>query len=76
MSVSKLPVPVVLADLGVLLLANSVLAVVNPAAFVSDGLLVGALLGVGVITLAVAFLKASKNRRLQKLLYFQSFEQE
>ena len=54
-----LPVPVVFADLRVHLLSDSVLAVVNPGALVLDGFLIGALGGVGVVSLAVAFLKES-----------------
>ncbi len=78
MSVTKFPVPVVLANLGVLLFANSVLAVVNPAAFVSDGLLVGALFGVGVITLTVTFLKANQKEVTKTVILSidQSFEKE
>lgn len=55
---SVLPVAVILAHLRVHLLADSVLAVVNPGALVLNGFLIGALGSVSVISLTVAFLKS------------------
>ena len=51
-----LPVAVVLAHLGIHLLANAVLEVVNPGTLVLNGFVFGSLGGVGVVTLAVTFL--------------------
>ena len=55
-SLAILPVTVVLADLGVHLLADSVLVVVNPSALVLDWLLLGIGPSVGVVALSMAFL--------------------
>ena len=55
-----LPVTVVLADLGVHLLADSVLVVVNPGALVLDWLLLGVGPRVSVVSLSMAFLLTEK----------------
>ena len=57
MSLTTLPVAIVLANLGVHLLADSMLVVVNPSALVWDGLLLRVGPCVGVITLSMTFLK-------------------
>ena len=56
-SLTTLPVAIVLADLGVHLLADSMLVVVNPGALVLNGLLLRVGPCVGVITLSMTFLK-------------------
>ena len=61
MTVSILPITVVLADLGVHLFANTALLVVNPSALVLNGFLLGALGSVGVVSLTVTKLKQSKT---------------
>ena len=60
MPLAILPVAVVLADLGVHLLADSVLVVVNPGALVLDWLLLGVGPRVGVVSLSMAFLLKEK----------------
>ena len=55
------PVAVVLADLSVLLLANSVFAVVKPDTLISDGLLVATFASIGVVTCSLTFLCAQNN---------------
>ena len=56
------PVAVVLADSSVLLLANTVFAVVKPHAGVGDDFILGGLVGVSVVTFTLAFLCAQKEQ--------------
>ena len=61
MAVSVLPVAVVFSDSSVGLFADSVLVVVNPGALVLDLSLLTGLGSVGVVSVAVSFLKAFKR---------------
>ena len=58
MACTSFPVTVVLADTGILLLADSVLLVVKPLTLVLDLLVLGALCSIGVSTLSFTFLRA------------------
>ena len=65
MTLSVLPVTVVLANFSIFLLANSEFLVVNPGALVLNGFLIGSLGGIGVVALTVTFL-SNKNEMIRE----------